>query len=87
MQALWDTIELPYTAVRPWPLVWQSGHINWVSTVEGVESWLELRVGNHYTHWVWNMRGLEDPFWCGVSFVQERYCSLFLLAWDHNQGR
>lgn len=80
MRALWDHPCLPYRVSAPWPTVSNpSGTVDWVASVDLVESWLEQYVGLHYRDWTWSMWALHNPYYCGVSFSQERNCSIFLL--------
>lgn len=80
MLMLYDRFpELPYRAVAPWPLVELNGQLDWVASVDAVETWLTRSIGYHWVHWSWNMRDLEDSSLCGVCFTLERSCTLFLL--------
>lgn len=80
MRALWDHPCLPYRVSAPWPTVSNpTGTVDWVASVDIVETWLEQYVGLHYRDWTWSMWALHNPYYCGVSFSQERNCTIFLL--------
>ena len=84
MRALWDLHpELPYRAVAPWPLVEVNGNLDWISSVDIVESWLITHVGHHWTHWTWTMWTLHQPNLCSVSFAREPDSTLFLLRFSN----
>ena len=84
MRALWDHYpDLPYKAVVPWPSVVREGHQDWIASVDLLESWLETRVGPHWSEWVWSMWSLHNPYMCGVGFKQQRNCTLFLLQFSY----
>jgi hypothetical protein len=83
MRALWDRYpELPYRAVVPWPVVEINGNLDWIASVDLVESWLESRIGPHYVRWTWNMWTLHNYDLCGVAFARASDTTLFLLRWD-----
>jgi len=81
MRALWDLHpELPYRAVAPWPKIESaSGQLDWVDSVNTVESWLEHHIGHHWQHWTWSMWTLDNPYLCSVSFARAPDSTLFLL--------
>ena len=54
-------------------------NLDWVASVEMVETWLDQCVGRHWCEWCWNMWTLEQHKVCGVSFRWEPAVSLFLL--------
>jgi len=84
MLALWDRHpELPYRAVAPWPqIVTDTGQLDWIESVDQVETWLENFVGYHFVHWTWTMWTLDNPYLCSVSFRREPDSLLFLLRWN-----
>ena len=76
MRALIDDYpRLPYRAVVPWPMVYDT----WMENTVLVETWLEQSVGPHYVRWVWSMWTLHQSSLCSVSFAREPDTSLFLL--------
>jgi len=82
MRALWDYPPLPYKAVVPWPCIQTRGSIDWLQSVDLVESWLEHHVGPHWSEWTWSMWSLHNHHLCAVSFRRESNCSLFLLRFS-----
>lgn len=83
MRALCDLhLALPYRAVAPWPVIEYNGNLDWVASVDCVESWLEQYVGHHHSHWTWSMWTLHNPNLCCVSFARERDTTLFLLRFS-----
>ena len=80
MRMLYDRYpELPYRAAAPWPFVEYKGNVDWIASVDLVESWLERSVGHHWVHWTWSMYTLDQQDLCAVSFLHQRNCTLFLL--------
>jgi len=79
MRALWDTPVLPHRAVVPWPLVYPHSDLDWVASVDHIQSWLDTNVGPHWVDWTWSMWALHNPYHCGVSFRHPKHVSLFLL--------
>ena len=79
MRALWDYPVLPYQAQVPWPCVLRSGHQDWVTSVDLVETWLVNSIGPRYSLWTWNMWHLGMGDLCGVSFLKDRDRLIFLL--------
>jgi hypothetical protein len=87
MRALWDRYpELPYRAVVPWPVVELNGNLDWIASVDLVETWLEHRIGRHRVEWTWNMWTLHNYDLCSVAFAREADSTLFLLRWDNLRG-
>ena len=84
MPALYDhpALRLPYRAVAPWPIIEFNGQPDWVQAVCSVEDWLERSVGPHYREWCWDTWTLHNAYLCGVTFRQEKSCTLFLLAYS-----
>lgn len=84
MTALYDhpALQLPYVAVARWPLIERNGQPDWVEAVARVESWLLNCIGPHYAEWCWHTWPQQYIYLCGVSFRQERSCTLFLLAYE-----
>jgi len=85
MRALWDRYpELPYTAHVPWPQVFNPNTqcIDWIESVDLIETWLSNSVGPHWVEWAWSMYTLDEANCCGVSFRYDRNRTLFLLTWS-----
>lgn len=83
MRSLWDLHPaLPYRAVAPWPLIERNGQLDWIDSVDTVETWLERCVGPHWQQWTWTMWTLDNPYLCSVSFARESDSTLFLLRFS-----
>jgi hypothetical protein len=84
MRAIWDhsSLQLPYVAVAPWPLIELNGQCDWIATVSSVESWLNSYIGAHWAEWAWATYSLDSNNFCAVSFRREKYCTLFLLVYS-----
>jgi len=80
MHALWDRYpELPFSAVAPWPQIIYNGQVDWIASVDHVETWLSTHVGLHWVHWCWSMSSTADPYMCAVAFARNTDSTLFLL--------
>lgn len=83
MRSLNDLSYFDHRAIVPWPKVEDSqGRIDWVLSVDSVESWLVQTCGAHYKEWVWSMWALHNPYLCGVSFKRSSSCLLFTLRFS-----
>lgn len=75
-------LQLPYTAIAPWPRVLVNGQTDWIESVSQVELWLEQSVGAHWSAWMWNTWTLHQQDLCSVSFRRPQHVTLFLLRWS-----
>jgi len=79
MQTFWS---LPYTATVPWPVCsCADGQLDWITSVESIELWLDQHVGQHDTHWTWNLWTLHNPDVCSIRFARAGDTTMFLLRW------
>ena len=70
-----------YRAWAPWPRQDQY-QMDWVSSLELVESWLEQSVGPHHKLWAWDRVDLSiQGQYLGVAFRHSPHRTLFLLRW------
>ena len=90
MKALFDchVSQIPepypfeYVALAPWPRVYRHGFsIDWVDSIESVETWLLERVGSHWDSWMWATCSQQNYWECCVAFRLNRDRTLFLLQW------
>jgi len=74
--------EFEHIARAHWPLiVTAADQLDWVEAVSVMESWLNSRIGNHYSEWAWH-NGTSIDYWQAcVAFKRARSKTLFLLAW------
>jgi hypothetical protein len=69
----------PYIALAPWPQDPLRHQIDWVDSVNLLESWLSLHIGQHYSAWVYATVDCQLYYQACVAFGIEKHKSLFLL--------
>jgi hypothetical protein len=69
---LWDREpQLPYRAQVPWPKIYTRGCLDWVASVDMVQTWLDHSVGRHWCEWCWPTRAPTTygmGMWCCFGF-------------------
>jgi hypothetical protein len=63
----------------PWPDLGRD-QLDWVSSVEHMESWLNRNIGQHWTSWAW--ANANSSWEMAVAFRWDRDQCLFLLRWS-----
>ena len=86
MRVLWDRHPvLPYMAWAPWPRVDHRGQVDWVGSIDQVESWLVSSVGRRWIEWTWGWSTFAMDLaynQCCVNFLTDRDRVLFLLKFS-----
>ena len=64
-----------------WPLITRDDHLDWISSVDCMEAWLNQYIGSHYSHWAYH-NGTSIDYWTAcIAFKYAKHKTLFLLQW------
>jgi hypothetical protein len=72
--------DFPHVALAPWPLL-DVGQIDWVNSIDVLESWLCSHVGCHRTRWCYHTVHEQEYWRACVAFKWSQDKTMFLLAW------
>jgi hypothetical protein len=76
-----DLHSFSHIAQAPWPVIIRDNQLDWVQSVDCMESWLNQYVGSHYSHWAYHNGTSHDYWQACIAFKEARYKTLFLLVW------
>ena len=78
-----NVYPFPYIAWAPWPNTnLYNSQLDWVESIDLMESWLVTSVGGHLVTWVWTCLDTPAHSACAVAFKHERDRCMFLLRWS-----
>ena len=70
-----------HVATAHWPLIIRDDHLDWISSVDCMELWLNRFIGSHYSHWAYH-NGTSIDYWQAcIAFKYAKHKTLFLLQW------
>ena len=74
----------PYIAWAPWPdcRATDEDTIDWVHSIDVMETWLDTTVGARLVNWCWTCMDTPQHAALAVAFKWDRDRSLFLLRWS-----
>jgi hypothetical protein len=78
-----DLHPFEHVASAPWPAISESDQqIDWITSIDILESWLTHYVGGHYSDWAYHNLGWGlKPGYCSLAFRRAPDRTLFLLRW------
>jgi hypothetical protein len=77
-----DLHPFEHIATAHWPTVLtEHEQLDWISSVECMEVWLNRYVGSHYSDWAYHNGTSYDYWQACIAFKWAKHKTLFLLAW------
>jgi hypothetical protein len=70
-----------HIAIAPWPHIHSNWQLDWVDAIDTLESWLNLRIGPHYSAWAYSQQHDLEYWQACIAFKEAKYKTLFLLTW------
>jgi hypothetical protein len=76
-----DIHDFEHVATAHWPVILRDEQLDWISSVDCMEAWLNRYVGSHYSAWAYH-NGTSIDYWLAcIAFKQPKHKTLFLLQW------
>ena len=77
-----DIHDFEHVATAHWPVIVCDQQLDWISSVDCMEDWLNRYVGSHWSHWAYH-NGTSIDYWLAcIAFKQAKHKTLFLLRWS-----